>query len=81
MKLCFHLNFVLQFVQDLMEPKPILELNANLGILQMNSNCFAIFFSSILVMSVQIFIFVGITASSLDEEQNFFFFDKSLVLF
>ena len=36
---------------------PLSELS-NLGILLMNSNCFAIFFSNILVMSVQIFIFI-----------------------
>ena len=56
---CVHLVggstwIVLQLVQDLMEPKPIVELDTiYLGILLVNSNCFAIFFSSILVMSVQ----------------------------
>ena len=35
-------------IQDLMEPKPIVELHTKkvtVGILLMNSNCFAIFFS------------------------------------
>ena len=38
-----------------MEPKPMAELHTiNLGILLKNSKCFAICFSSILVMSLQI---------------------------